>query len=125
MDKLNSSADKYDEENLEKALESRNKEKYILRLYVVDMSLKSIQAIKNIKCICEENLQDRYQLNIIDICQQPALARENQIIAAPTLIKESPLPLRRIIGNMSNTKRVLMGLDLFPATANCRLKDSE
>jgi circadian clock protein KaiB len=125
MDKFNSSVDKYNEENLEKVLESKNEEKYILRLYVVDMSLKSIQAIKNIKCICEENLQDRYQLNIIDICQQPALARENQIIAAPTLIKESPLPLRRIIGNMSNTERVLIGLDLFPATANCRLKDSE
>jgi circadian clock protein KaiB len=125
MDKLNSSADKYDEENLEKAMESRAGEKYILRLYVVDMSLKSIQAIKNIKCICEENLPNRYQLKVIDICQQPSLARENQIVAAPTLIKESPLPLRRIIGNMSNTKRVLMGLDLFPATANCRLKDSE
>jgi len=85
---------------------------YILRLYVAGKLPKSVRAIANIKKICEENLQGRYELDVIDLYQQPQLAQGEQIIALPTLIKKLPLPLRRIIGDMSNTERVLVGLDL-------------
>lgn len=86
--------------------------RYILRLYVAGHTLKSLTAITNIKRICEENLQGRYVLDVIDLYQQPQLAQGEQIIAVPTLIKKLPPPLRRIIGDMSNTERVLVGLDL-------------
>jgi circadian clock protein KaiB len=76
------------------------------------MTPKSTQAISNIKKICEEYLKGRYDLQVIDIYQQPALAKGEQIIAAPTLIKKLPLPLRRFIGDMSNKEKILMGLDL-------------
>jgi len=85
---------------------------YILRLYVAGQTPKSVDAITNIKKICEENLKGRYTLDVIDLYQQPKLAQGEQIIAVPTLIKKLPLPLRRIIGDMSNTERVLVGLDL-------------
>lgn len=96
----------------EKALESKSPDVFVLCLYVSNMSFKSVQAITNIKKICEENISGRYKLDIIDIRMRPAVAREKQIIAAPTLIKESPLPLRRLVGTMSNTERVLTGLGL-------------
>lgn len=114
MDGSNSAVGNFDKDKFAQAVKRKSTEKYILRLYVVNMSNKSIQAIRNIKQICDENLPGRYQLDVVDICQQPALAREGQIIATPTLIKESPKPLRRLVGNMSNTKRVLSGLDLCP-----------
>jgi circadian clock protein KaiB len=85
---------------------------YVLRLYVAGQTLKSIEAITNIKNICEENLKGRYVLDVIDLYQHPQLAQDDQIIALPTLIKKLPVPLRRIIGDMSNTERVLVGLDL-------------
>jgi circadian clock protein KaiB len=85
---------------------------YLLRLYVTGMTPRSIRAITNIGKICAEHLQGRYELEVIDLYQQPQLAQGEQIIAAPTLIKELPLPLRRIIGDLSNTERVLVGLDL-------------
>jgi circadian clock protein KaiB len=85
---------------------------YVLRLYVAGQTPKSISAITNIKKICEENLKGRYVLDVIDLYQQPQLAKGEQIIAIPTLIKKLPPPLRRIIGDMSNTERVLVGLDL-------------
>ena len=85
---------------------------YVLRLYVAGKSPKSVNAIANIKKICEENLQGKYELEVIDLYQQPQLAQGEQIIALPTLIKKLPPPLRRIIGDMSNTERVLVGLDL-------------
>jgi circadian clock protein KaiB len=81
-------------------------------LYVAGYSPKSVSAITNIKKICEENLQGRYELDVIDLYQQPQLAQGEQIIAVPTLIKKLPPPLRRIIGDMSNTERVLVGLDI-------------
>ena len=84
----------------------------ILELYVAGQSPKSISAIANIKKICEENLHERYELEVIDLYQQPQLARGEQIIAVPTLIRKIPAPLRRIIGDMSNTERVLVGLDM-------------
>jgi circadian clock protein KaiB len=86
--------------------------RYILKLYVAGQSPKSANAIANIKQICEENLQGRYELDVIDLYQQPQLAQGEQIIAVPTLIKKLPLPLRRIIGDMSNAERVLVGLDI-------------
>jgi circadian clock protein KaiB len=86
--------------------------RYDLRLYVAGQTPKSVEAITNIKKICEENLKGRYALAVIDLYQQPQLAQGDQIIAVPTLIKRLPLPLRRIIGDMSNTERVLVGLDL-------------
>ena len=97
---------------VEKALESKGAGVFELHLYVADMDSKSVEAIKNLKNICEDNIPGRYQLNIIDILANPALARENQIIAVPTLIKETPRPLKRLVGNMSNTERVLTGLGL-------------
>ena len=86
--------------------------RYVLRLYVAGQTPKSVDAITNIKKICDENLMGRYALDVIDLYQQPQLAQGEQIIAVPTLIKKLPLPLRRIIGDMSNTERVLVGLDL-------------
>ena len=87
-------------------------ERYVLRLYVTGMTPRSTRAIENIRKICEEHLEGRYDLEVIDVYQQPTLAKGEQIIAAPTLIKKLPLPLRRVIGDMSNTERVLLGLDL-------------
>lgn len=92
------------------ALKSRDK--YILRLFITGATIRSMQAISNLKKICEEYLEGKYELEVIDLYQHPLLAKEEQIIAAPTLIKKLPLPLRRIIGDMSNEEKVLMGLDL-------------
>jgi circadian clock protein KaiB len=86
--------------------------KYVLRLYVSGSTLKSALAVENIKRICEQYLKNRYDLKVIDIYQQPNLARDKQIVAVPTLIKRLPPPLRRLVGDMSNLKKVLFGLDL-------------
>lgn len=86
--------------------------KYILCLYVSGSTLKSARAVVNIKRICEEYLKNRYTLEVIDVYQQPDLARRDQIVAVPTLIKRSPLPPRRLVGDLSNRERVLAGLDL-------------
>ena len=86
--------------------------KYVLRLYVSGSTLKSALAVENIKRICEQHLKNRYELEVIDIYQQPNLARDEQIVAVPTLIKRLPPPVRRLIGDLSNLKKVLFGLDL-------------
>lgn len=99
-------------EAFESALEKSDGSSYLLRLYVTGSTHRSIQAIANIKKICEEHLQGRYELEVIDLYQKPQLAHGEQILAAPTLIKKLPLPLRRIIGNLSDEERVLIGLDL-------------
>jgi circadian clock protein KaiB len=91
----------------------RSKE-YVLRLYVAGTTSKSIRAVANIKEICESSLKNRYDLEVIDIYQQPVLLKGEQIIAAPTLVKQLPLPLRKFIGDMSDTERILVGLDLRP-----------
>jgi len=88
-------------------------EHYILRLYVTGLTARSSRALINLRAICDEYLDGRYDLEVIDIYQQPALAKGEQIIAAPTLIKKLPLPMRRIIGDMSNREHVLLGLDLI------------
>lgn len=87
---------------------------YVLYLYIAGTSLQSARALENVKNICEDYLSGKYTLKVIDIYQQPALLKDEQIIAAPTLIKKQPFPLRRLIGNMANTDRVLLGLDLIP-----------
>jgi circadian clock protein KaiB len=86
--------------------------KYVLRLYINGSTLKSTLAVKNIKQVCERHLNGLYKLQIIDICQQANLARDEQIVAVPTLIKRLPLPLRRLIGDLSDENKVLFGLDL-------------
>jgi circadian clock protein KaiB len=87
-------------------------ENYVLRLYVTGATPRSIKATKNIKEICEKYLDGRYQLEVVDLYQQPLLAVSAGIIAAPTLIKQLPLPLRKFIGDLSDTKRVLLGFEL-------------
>lgn len=96
----------------ELALQETDKGHYILRLYVSGMTPNSIKAIENVRKICEEHLEGHYQLEIIDIYQQPIFAKEGQIVAAPTLVKELPPPLRKFIGDMSHTERILLGLDV-------------
>lgn len=99
-------------DEFEHALLKEENGKYVLRLYVTGMTPKSTKAVLNIKRICEENLKGRYELEVIDIYQQPVLAKDEQIIAAPTLVKKLPLPLRKLIGDMSDRERILIGLDL-------------
>ncbi len=88
-------------------------DKYVLRLFVTGASTNSVRAISNIKQICEEYIADQYTLEIIDVYQQKEVAEREQLIALPLLIKSFPLPERRLIGDMSDTKRVLNGLGLF------------
>jgi len=103
---------------LEAAAAERGQARYVLRLYVTGTSRHSARAIMNIRIICEEHLQGRYELEIVDISQHPALVEGEQIIAAPTLIRKLPLPLRRFIGDMSQTDRILSGLDLREASSS-------
>ncbi len=91
---------------------------YVLRLYITGPTRHSTRAITNIRKICEEHLEGRYDLEVVDITRHPALAEGEQIIAAPTLIKKFPLPLRRFIGDMSQTDRILNGLDIWAAREN-------
>jgi len=87
-------------------------EQYVLRLYVAGMTPRAARAIENVRAVCDEHLDGRFDLEVVDIYQQPVLAKGEQIIAAPTLIKTLPLPLRRIIGDMSDRDRLLLGLSL-------------
>ena len=96
------------------AAASSHEQNYVLRLFVTGMTPRSTEAIAAIKAICEQHLTGRYDLEVIDIYQRPELATEAQIIAAPTLVKQLPEPLRRLIGNLSDQERVLIGLDLNP-----------
>jgi circadian clock protein KaiB len=98
----------------EKAISKPDQSKYVLRLYIIGMTPRSAKAIENIRKLCEEYLPGRYDLDVIDIYQQPILARGEQIIATPTLIKKLPLPLRKVIGDMSDSERFLVGIDLKP-----------
>ncbi len=100
--------------SLEKAIRTEKTQKYVLKLYITGATPRSTKAILNIRKICEEHLKGRFDLEIIDIFQQPVLAKGEQIIAAPTLIKKLPHPLRKFIGDMSDTERILIGLDLRP-----------
>ena len=97
---------------LEKAVSRLGKGRYLLRLYVAGTTPRSAQAIANLKEICEEHLAGRYDLEVIDVYQQPVLGKGEQIIAAPTLIKKLPPPVRKLIGDMSDREKVLIGLDI-------------
>jgi circadian clock protein KaiB len=101
-----------DTKAFEDLLKQRGKSHYSLRLYITGMTPRSTDAIAAIKHICEEFLPGRYDLEVIDIYQHPEQARAAQIIASPTLLKRLPVPLRRLIGDLSNRERVLIGLDL-------------
>lgn len=95
----------------------RNKgarEGWKLRLYVAGQSPKSITAFANLKKICEEHIKGKYQIEVIDLLKNPQLAKGDQIIAIPTLVRKLPVPIRKIIGDLSNIERVLIGLDLQP-----------
>jgi circadian clock protein KaiB len=87
-----------------------------LRLYVAGQTPKSLIALKNLKKICEEHLQGRYRLHVIDLVKTPQLAQDDQILAIPTLVRNLPQPIRKIIGDLSDTQRVLVGLDVRPET---------
>ena len=96
------------------AIRDLDQRHYLLRLYVVGATSGSQRAIANLREICETELAGRYELEVIDIYQQPTLAAGEQIIAAPTLVKQLPLPVRKLVGDMSDRDRVLLGLDLRP-----------
>ena len=96
----------------ERALRARKPKHFVLTLYVAGMNPRSARAVSNIKELCEQELSDHYELEVIDIYRQPNLAEGEQIIAVPTLIKKLPLPLRRFIGDMSDREQMLIGLDL-------------
>ena len=101
-------------ESMEQALARQAKEKYVLKLYITGMTPRSQIALRNIKKIMRDNFGDNYELEVIDIYQQPTLAKDDQIIAVPTLIKKLPAPLRRLIGDLSQEDRIILGLDLKP-----------
>jgi len=107
-------------EEFEEAIKqgAEHQQRYVLRLYVTGSTPRSTRAIQSIRAFCEAHLRGRYDLEVIDIYQQPTLAKGEQIIAAPTLIRKLPAPLRKFVGDLSNVERVLMGLDLRPAQGN-------
>jgi circadian clock protein KaiB len=88
-----------------------------LRLYVAGQTTKSLTAFSNLKKICESHLNGRYQIEVIDLVAQPQLSKGDQILAIPTLVRKLPVPVRKIIGDLSDTERVLVGLDLRPPSA--------
>ena len=90
-------------------------ETFLLRLYVAGQTPKCIRAFSNLKRICEEHLIGRYHIEMVDLLENPQLARGDQILAVPTLVRRLPEPIKKIIGDLSNTERVLVGLDLRPA----------
>lgn len=91
-------------------------EKWMLRLYVAGQTPKSLTAFANLKKICEEHLEGKYQIEIVDLLVNPTLAKDDQILALPTLVRRLPAPMKKIIGDLSNTERVLVGLDIRPVT---------
>jgi circadian clock protein KaiB len=101
-------------EEYERALSEKKSERYMLRLYIAGNNLRSQKAVENVKKICEEHLKGRYELEVVDIYQDRTKNPVDLVLAAPTLIKKLPLPLRRVIGDMTNKERILVGLDLIP-----------
>lgn len=113
--KLRGATAAFEEALKEKALK---RARYILRLYVTGSSHRSLRAVYNLKKLCEEYLPDDYDLEVIDIYENPDAARDEQIIAAPTLVKKLPQPIRKFVGDMSNTQKILVGLDLYERRDN-------
>jgi circadian clock protein KaiB len=92
------------------------KEMWELRLYIAGKTAKSVTALQNLKKYCEEHLKDKYVIEVIDLLEKPQLAEGDQILAIPTLVKKVPEPIRKIIGDLSNEEKVLVGLNIRPAT---------
>ncbi len=88
-------------------------DKWVLRLYVAGQTPKAITAFNNLRLICEDHLKGKYHIEVIDLVKKPQIARDDQILAVPTLVRKLPLPVKNIIGDLSNTERVLVGLDLI------------
>ncbi len=105
---------KSDATSFERAAGEHDSARYVLRLYVAGTTPASTRALRNLKSICDERLKDRYDLEVVDVYQQASRAKDDQILAVPTLIKDLPAPLRRLIGDLSSKERVLVGLDLHP-----------
>ncbi len=105
----------------EKALTEAGKQHYLLRLYVAGQARKSLAAFQNLKLFCEEHLHGQYTIEVIDLLENPRLARGDQILAIPTLVRKLPEPVKKIIGDLSNTERVLVGLDLRPARPGAKV----
>jgi circadian clock protein KaiB len=99
--------------------------RYRLLLFVTGTTPRSARAIQNLRTICEENLQGRYDLDVIDIYQHPEQVKVEQIVVTPTLVKQFPLPLRKLIGDLSDTKRVLDALDIMPRQLSTELSKNE
>jgi circadian clock protein KaiB len=90
-------------------------ETFVLRLYIAGQTPRCLRAFENLKRICEEHLANRYRIEMVDLLENPQLARGDQILAVPTLVRRLPEPMKKIIGDLSNAERVLVGLDLRPA----------
>lgn len=101
-------------EAFEKTLKDKSGKSYMLRLFVTGSTPKSMRAIRNIKKICDEHLEGQYELEVIDVYQQPGEAKKEDIIATPTLVKRLPPPLKRFIGDLSDLKQILVGMDIVP-----------
>jgi circadian clock protein KaiB len=97
-----------------RALTSADADHWRLRLYVAGHTPRSVTALSNLKRLCEEHLAGRYEIEVIDLIERPQLARGDQILAVPTLVRQLPVPMRKIIGDLSDRERVLVGLDLRP-----------
>jgi circadian clock protein KaiB len=95
-------------------------DEWILRLYVAGQTARAVAALRNLETICQEHLAGRYRIEVIDLLKQPQLARGDQIVAVPTLVRHLPTPMKKIIGDLSNEERVLVGLDLRPRRAGAR-----
>ena len=91
-----------------------NEKKWLLKLYVAGMGSKSLAAFENLKKICEQHVPDQYEIEVIDLVKRPQLAKGDQILALPTVVRKLPAPIRKIIGDLSNVERVLVGLDIKP-----------
>jgi circadian clock protein KaiB len=103
-----------DGNSLDESKDEAGSERYELRLYVAGQTPTSMKAVENLKRICEEHLKGRYRIEVIDLVKKPQLAAGDQIIAIPTLVKRLPEPVRKIIGDLSNTEKTIVGLDIKP-----------
>jgi circadian clock protein KaiB len=92
----------------------KTKHKLLLRLYIAGQTPKSLKALSNLKKLCADHMSDDYQIEVIDLMKKPELAQQDQVLAIPTLVRNLPVPIRKIIGDLSDTDRVLLGLDLTP-----------
>src|SRR5688572_20693022 len=116
VNRMNSTNSDGATDGFEALAQPQRSERYFLRLFLTGMTPRSVQALANIRELCEEHLQGRYDLDVIDMYQHPGMARDEQIVAAPTLVKKLPAPVRRLVGNLSDTPRVLAGLNIACST---------